>query len=88
MNKRLNSRSPLGLNPQNPMEGQEISRKSEIAIWHITFGVLMKNTNFGAQMTFHGKNDVTFDLFGPYRLSTRKECDMKKSSDSFCNLHH
>ena len=67
----------MGLNLQNSMEGQEISMKFKKAIWHITFGVLMKNTNLGAQMTFHAKNDVTFDLFVPDRLSTRKKCDMK-----------
>ena len=70
------------------MEGQEISMKSKIAIWHITFRDLMKNINLGAEMTFYAKIDVTFDLFVSDRLSARKKFDMKKSSDSFCNLHH
>ena len=48
----------------------------------------MKNTNLSVQMNFHAENDVTFDLFVPDRLSTRKKCDMKKSSGSLCNHHH
>ena len=44
------------------MEGQEISMKSEITIWHITFGDWMKNTDLGAQTTSYAEIDVTFDI--------------------------
>ena len=64
------------------MEGQEISMKSEIVIWHITFGVLMKNTNLSVQMNFHAENDVTFDLFVPsiFRPSSHLAHESLKTS--------